>query len=158
MFRCLVMFLRFGSNYVFGFNIGLASPCGSTLENQRYWWLQSKIFDDRHSRVLSQSVGKKQITPPKEAKVKSYMEVLLCEIAEEQSHSPSRHTTEAPYLEGVSLRIQDLTDNLWGVLHDVPANSQLLMCLKGMVHITAWFVAIYSRTIPIDMKTACVWR
>lgn len=40
------------------------------------------------------------------------MEALSYEISEKQSHSLSFQTNDTFYLKGVSLRVQDLTDNL----------------------------------------------
>lgn len=53
------------------------------------------------------------------------MEALWGEIStkKKKKSSPFLHIYDALYLKGISLRIQDLTDNLWCVLHDVPASS-----------------------------------
>jgi hypothetical protein len=67
------------------------------------------------------------------------------------------HPEDALYLKGVSLGIQDLTDNLGCVLHDVSAGPQLLALLEGMVDVAAWLVAVCDWTIPVDVETACVW-
>ena len=90
------------------------------------------------------SIGRRQITHPRAAKVKSYREGLSCEVSGKQRHSLSLRTNDAPHLKGVSLGIQDLTDNLRRVLHDVRASSQLLTPLERMVYFTARFMAIYG--------------